>query len=216
MASPLPSMAASRARKSHDSPFHGVAPFHPWQVRAPAPQIARMEGTRLLSPLLSVGNPQIRASTPPPTLHSSFHVTRTYSRTREPTANRPRPEMAVALRFPWVARESLSGRARRRLQAREGAAPGPREREPGAAMLEARRGLAVRCQTRSTAVPFLRTEEASAAAAGARNAQAGFTFVLATSVNQLKMVKLEKCQAGYAKTVKGPGSRICAYSGPTG
>jgi hypothetical protein len=83
-------------------------------------------------------------------------------------------------------------------------------------MLEARRGLAVRCQTRSTAVPFLRTEEASAAAAGARNAQAGFTFVLATSVNQLKMVKLEKCQAGYAKTVKGPGSRICAYSGPTG
>ncbi|AQK57590.1 hypothetical protein ZEAMMB73_Zm00001d052656 [Zea mays] len=121
MASPLPSMAASRARKSHDSPFHGVAPFHPWQVRAPAPQIARMEG---------------------------------------------------------VARESLSGRARRRLQAREGAAPGPREREPGAAMLEARRGLAVRCQTRSTAVPFLRTEEASAAAAGARNAQAGFTFVM--------------------------------------
>lgn len=40
--------------------------------------------------------------------------------------------------------------------------------------------------------------------------------LLTTSVNQLKMVKLEKCQVGCAKTAKGPGSRICAYSGPTG
>ncbi|AQK64499.1 Aspartokinase [Zea mays] len=133
-------MAASRARKSRDSPFHGVAPFHPWQVRAPTPQITRMEGMRLLSLLLSVGSPQIRASAPPPTLRSPFHVTRTCSRTGEPTASRPRPEMAVALCFPGVARESLSGRARRRLQAQEGAAPGPREREPGATMLEAEEG----------------------------------------------------------------------------
>jgi hypothetical protein len=45
-------------------------------------------------------------------------------------------------------------------------------------MLERRRGLAVRCQTGSTAAPFVRTEEAPAAAAGARNALAGFTFVM--------------------------------------
>jgi aspartate kinase len=44
--------------------------------------------------------------------------------------------------------------------------------------LRRRRGLAVRCQTGSTAAPFLRTEEPPAAAAGARNAQAGFTFVM--------------------------------------
>ncbi|KAL5648065.1 hypothetical protein ACJX0J_042420, partial [Zea mays] len=48
--------------------------------------------------------------------------------------------MAVGLRFPGVARESLSGRARRRLQAQEGAAPGTREHEPGATMLEAEEG----------------------------------------------------------------------------
>lgn len=33
--------------------------------------------------------------------------------------------------------------------------------------------------------------------------------MLATSVNQVKMVNLEKCQVGCAKTAKGPGSRIC-------
>lgn len=36
----------------------------------------------------------------------------------------------------------------------------------------------MRCQTGSTAPPVLRTEEAPAAAAGARNAQAGFTVVM--------------------------------------
>jgi hypothetical protein len=40
--------------------------------------------------------------------------------------------------------------------------------------------------------------------------------MLATSVNQLKMVKLEKCQMDCAKTAKCPGSRICVYSGLTG
>ena len=48
-----------------------------------------------------------------------------------------------------------------------------------------RRGLAVRCQTGSTAAPFVRTEEAPAAAAGARNALAGFTFVMKFSGSSL-------------------------------
>ncbi|NP_001288496.1 aspartokinase 1, chloroplastic-like [Zea mays] len=87
--------------------------------------------------------------------------------------------MAAALRFPGVARESLSldapvaasklGRERR---------PAPASANPGPQCWRRRRGLAVRCQTGSTAPPVLRTEEAPAAAAGARNAQAGFTVVM--------------------------------------
>uniref|UniRef100_A0A804PA57 Aspartate/glutamate/uridylate kinase domain-containing protein n=1 Tax=Zea mays TaxID=4577 RepID=A0A804PA57_MAIZE len=102
-------MAASRARKSRDSPFHGVAPFHPWQ------------GSR--------GSLSLDA-----------------------------PVAASKLR-----------RERR---------PAPASVNPGPQCLRRRRGLAVRCQTGSTAAPFLRTEEPPAAAAGARNAQAGFTFVM--------------------------------------
>ncbi|AQK64498.1 Aspartokinase [Zea mays] len=56
--------------------------------------------------------------------------------------------------------------------------PAPASVNPGPQCLRRRRGLAVRCQTGSTAAPFLRTEEPPAAAAGARNAQAGFTFVM--------------------------------------
>ncbi|PWZ29010.1 hypothetical protein Zm00014a_029016 [Zea mays] len=150
--------------------FHGrSAPLRPksrgWKVHASSP-IAQCRQ----SPNLRVRATSYSALPVPCHAHLLPH--------RRTPASQPRPEMVVALCFPGVTRKSLSGRARRRLQARKGAALGPREREPRAAMLERRRGLAVRCQTGSTAAPFVRTEEAPAAAAGARNALAGFTFVM--------------------------------------
>jgi aspartate kinase len=80
--------------------------------------------------------------------------------------------MAVALRFPGVARESLDAPVAASKLGRERHSVCGSAR-PGAQCWRPRRGLAVRCQT-GAAPAVLRTEEAAAG----RNAQAGFTVVM--------------------------------------
>ncbi|CAD6207687.1 unnamed protein product [Miscanthus lutarioriparius] len=82
--------------------------------------------------------------------------------------------MAVALRFPGVARESLDAPVAASKLGRE-RHPVCASARPGAQCWRRRSGLAVRCQTGAVAAAVLRTEEAAAAG---RNAQAGFTVVM--------------------------------------
>ncbi|XP_066364787.1 aspartokinase 1, chloroplastic-like [Miscanthus floridulus] len=82
--------------------------------------------------------------------------------------------MAVALRFPGVARESLDAPVAASKLGRE-RHPVCASARPGAQCWRRRSGLAVRCQTGDVAAAVLRTEEAAAAG---RNAQAGFTVVM--------------------------------------
>nr|ACG31310.1 hypothetical protein [Zea mays] len=105
--------------------------------------------------------------------------------------------MSATLCFMGVARESLS------LDAPVAAPKLGRERRSALASANSgpqcwrwRRGLAMRCQTGSTAAPFLRTEEAPAAASGARNAQAGFTIVMKFDGSSLASVERMREVAG--------------------